>query len=97
MKDSQVLKKFKHAFDFGVSGKPRRENFEIFKNEIIDHMKNPKTVVRKGTFKKNIDVTHYTDYETGLNIIIRNDSNEFLSCWKLRYKQLENVKNRGAL
>jgi len=97
MKDSQVLRKFKHAFDFGVTCKPCRQNFEIFKNKIIDHMKNPSTVVRKGTFKKNIDVTHYTDYETGLNVIIRNDNNEFLSCWKLRDKQLKNVKNRGTL
>lgn len=97
MKDSQVLKKFKHAYDFGVTGKPCRQNFEIFKNKIMDHMKNPSTVVRKGTFKKNIDVTHYTDYETGLNVIIRNDNNEFLSCWKLRDKQLKNVKNRGTL
>lgn len=29
--------------------------------------------------------------------MVRNDTNEFFSCWKLREKQLENVKDRGAL
>lgn len=52
MKDSQVLKKFKHAADFGTNKKPCRKNFELFKKKIIDHMKNPSTVIREGTFKK---------------------------------------------
>ena len=66
MKDYQVLKKFKHANDFGVIGNACRENFEIFKNKLIDHMKDPGTVIKKGTFKKDINVTHYTNYETSL-------------------------------
>lgn len=97
MKDSQVLRKFKHATDFGVTGKPCRQNFELFKNKIIDHMRDPSTVIGKGTYRNNIEVTHYTDYETGLNVMIRNDTNEFLSCWKLKDKQLKNVKNRMSL
>lgn len=97
MKDYQVLKKFKHADDFGVIGNPCRKNFEIFKNKIIDHMKDPLTVIKKGTFKKDIDVTHYTNYETGLNVMVRNYTNEFFSCWKLGEKQLENVKDKWAL
>lgn len=97
MKDSQVLKKFKHANDFGVIGNVCRENFEIFKNKLIDHMKDPVIVKKKGTFKKDINVKHYTNYETGLNVMLRNDTNEFFSCWKLGKKQLKNVKNMGAL
>lgn len=97
LEDSQVRRKFKHAGDFGVEKNPCRENFELFKNNIIDHMEDPSTIVKEGTYKKNIEVTHYLTGETGLNVMIRLDNNNFLSGWKLNEEQLQNVKNRGAL
>ena len=60
-------------------------------------MKNPSTRIKEGTYKKNIEVLDYFNEETGLNVMIRQDDNTFLSGWKLNKKQLENVKNRGAL
>jgi hypothetical protein len=95
--DLQVRKKFKHAPDFGILGNPDRKNYELFKDRIVDHMKNPSTRIKEGTYKKNIEVLHYFNEETGLNVMIRQDDNTFLSGWKLNNQQLENVKNRGAL
>ena len=95
--DLQVRKKFKHAPDFGILGNPNRKNYELFKDRIVDHMKNPSTKIKEGTYKKNIEVLHYFNEETGLNVMIRQNDNTFLSGWKLNNKQLENVKDRGAL
>ena len=52
MKDSQVLKKLKDDSKFGVTSKLCRQNFEIFKNKIIERMKNSLTLIRRRTFKK---------------------------------------------
>jgi len=96
--DLQVRKKFnKHATDFGVLGNPNRKNYELFKDRIVEHMNNPSTRIKEGRYKKTIEVFHYLNEDTGLNVMIRQDDNTFLSGWELNNKQLENVKNRGAL
>ena len=59
-------------------------------------MKNPATQIKAGTFKK-MEVTHYFNSETGLNVIFTRDTNKFISGWKLTRKQFENMRNRGAL
>lgn len=50
--DLQVRKKFKHAPDFGILGNPNRKNYELFKDRIVGHMKNPSTRIKEGTYKK---------------------------------------------
>jgi len=60
----QVRSKFKHAVDFEVQGNPSRENFELFKNNIIDHLRDPSTVLKKDTYTKTIDVIHYLNEDT---------------------------------
>ena len=52
LEDLQVRKKFKHAPDFGILGNPNRKNYELFKDRIVDHMKNPSTRIKEGTYKK---------------------------------------------
>ena len=47
LEDLQVRKKFKHAPDFGILGNPNRKNYELFKDRIVDHMKNPSTRIKK--------------------------------------------------
>jgi hypothetical protein len=59
----QIQKKFKHAIDFGVSGNYNPENAQLFKDKIIQHMKNPLTKILEGTFKTT-EVTHYFDPKT---------------------------------
>jgi hypothetical protein len=72
-------------------------NYELFKDKIVDPMQNPSTRIKKGTYKKNIEVFHYFNEKTRLNVMIRQDDNTFLSGWKLNDQQLKNVKDRGAL
>ena len=75
--DLQARKKFKHAGDFGILGDPNRKNFELFKDRIAEHIRDDKTKIKRGTYKKNIEVIHYFNEETGLNVMIRQDNNTF--------------------
>ena len=52
--DLQVRQKFKHAPDFGILGNPNRKNYELFKDRIVGHMKNPSTRIKEGKYKKKI-------------------------------------------
>ena len=97
LEDPQIQRKFRHAPDFGVFGNPNRENFELFKDKIIEHMKDPSTISKDGTYKKIIEVVHYFNEKTGLNVMIRQNDNTFISGWKLNDQQLQNVKDRGTL
>jgi len=92
----QIQKKFKHATDFEVSGNYNPENAQLFKDRIIQHMKNPSTKILEGTFKTT-EVTHYFDLKTGLNVMFNNETNKFISGWKLTDKQFKNIQDRGAL
>ena len=92
----QIQKKYKHATDFGISGNYNQENAQLFKDKIIEHMKKPSTQIIEGTFK-NIEVTHYFDPETGLNVFFNRNNKKFISGWLLKDDQLDNMVNRGAL
>ena len=94
--NKQIQKKYKHAPDFGISGNYNQENAQLFKDKIIEHMKEPSTQIIEGTFKK-IEVTHYFNLETGLNVFFNRDNNKFISGWLLKDDQLDNMVNRGAL
>ena len=54
-----------------------RENIELFKNKIIDHIINPSTIVREGTYLDNVDVLQYFNPDTCVNVMIRADANTF--------------------
>lgn len=57
---------------------------------------NASTQIIEGRFKK-IEVTHYFNPETGLNVFFNRDNNKFISGWLLKDDQLNNMLNRGAL
>ena len=59
-------------------------------------MKNPSTKILEGTFK-TIEVTHYFNPETGLNVFFDRNTKKFISGWLLRNKQFDNLVNRGTL
>jgi hypothetical protein len=92
----QIQKKYKHAPDFGVSGNYNLENAQLFKDKVIEHMKKTSTQIIEETFK-NIEVTHYFDPETGLNVFFNRDNKKFISGWLLKDDQLDNMVNRGSL
>ena len=94
--NKQIQKKYKHAPDFGISGNYNQKNAQLFKDKIVEHMKEPSTQIIEGTFKK-IEVTHYFNPETGLNVFFNRDNNKFISGWLLKDDQLDNMLNRGAL
>jgi len=59
-------------------------------------MKEPSTQIIEGTFKK-IEIIHYFNPETGLNVFFNRDNNKFISGWLLKNDPLDNMLNRGAL
>lgn len=93
--DAQIQVKFKHANAFGIIGERNRENLELFKDKVIEHMKDPSTKIIEGKYKKNIKATHYLNENTGLNVMINATSTKFISGWKLGDQQLEKLKTEG--
>jgi Colicin D len=59
-------------------------------------MNNSKTKKIPGTYRK-MEVWHYLNEETGLNVMFYRNNKSFLSVWKLNPNQLKNLKIRGAL
>jgi hypothetical protein len=94
--DSQILMKFKHAKDFQVYGKANRKNFELFKDAIERHMRDPGTRIINGTFR-NEPVIHFFNEGNSLNAMFDPETMTFVSLWELKDKQYKNVNERGAL
>lgn len=59
-------------------------------------MKEPSIQIIEGTFKK-IEVTHYFNPETGLNVFFNRYNTKFISGWLLKNDQLDNMLNLGTL
>jgi Colicin D len=59
-------------------------------------MNNSKTKKIPGTYRK-MEVWHYFNEDTGLNVMIVRDNKHFLSGWKLNDEQLVNLRTRGSL
>lgn len=83
LEDLQIRKKFKHAPDFGIFGKPNRKNYELFKNKIEEHMTDPSTIIKKGTYDDVLHYLHYCNEQTGLNVLIRQNDGTFLTGWEV--------------
>lgn len=94
--NKQIQKKYKYAKDFGILGNFSQNNAQLFKDKIIRHMKEPSTQIIESRFKK-IEVTHYFNPETGLNVFFNRETKKFISGWLLNKAQLKNIQNQGAL
>ena len=92
---SQLQAKFKHAFRFGVKGKNyNSSNRDLFIEALLNHMRKFKP--KPGTYH-GIDVKHYVDENTRLNVMITTGTKRFLSAWKLSEEQLQHVLTHGNL
>ena len=91
---NQLQAKFKHAFRFGIEGNYNSANRKLFLEALINHMRRFKP--RPGTYH-GIEVNHYLDPNTGLNVMINTQTKRFLSGWKLNEKQLKQVLDHGNL
>jgi len=94
--NKQIHKKYRHAPDFVIFGNYNEKNAQLYKNKIIEHMRELSTQMIEGTYRKR-DVTHYFNSETGLNVFFDIDNNKYSSGWLLNNDQVDNMVNRGAL
>jgi hypothetical protein len=92
---SQLQHGFKHAADFGVTGKMSNETLAAFSSAIENHVQAAGTRAIKGTYRGQA-VTHFVDPSSGLNVI-QKANGEFLSGWRLSPAQLEHVLTSGKL
>jgi hypothetical protein len=91
----QLQRKFKHAVDFGVTGKYSRQQATMFERAIRAHVENETTLMIPGTYRDE-PVTHFVNPQTGLNVM-RDMQGDFVSGWRLTLVQLTNVLVRGSL
>ena len=86
--------KFKHAKHFGMEGMNyNKKNADLFRIKILEHIKNPDTVVIAGKYRGDKAV-HYFNPKTDRNIM-KDLNGNFISGWKLEGDQLENFLKGG--
>ena len=56
--NKQLQKKFKHAGDFGVEGNYNKENLNLYKQKLENHLKHPGTELIEGVYRGD-DVDHF--------------------------------------
>lgn len=91
----QLMRKWKHANDFGVSGTPNREGIARFGRAIQDHMHNSNTLHMQGTYRKKPALLSVNP-QTGL-VVIRNPHRRFLAGWKMSITQQKCVLETASL
>jgi Colicin D len=91
----QLQRKFKHAADFGVTGKYGRQQAALFERALRTHVEDETTLMISGTYRGE-PVTHFVNPQTGLNVM-RDAQNVFVSGWRLTPVQLANVLARRSL
>ncbi|MBD2663672.1 colicin D domain-containing protein [Richelia sinica] len=91
----QLLKKFKHASDFGVLGDCNSQNISEWENALETHMLSDDIKEIRGTFRGK-PVIHYFNPTTRLNVVC-NENNTFISGWKLSCPQVEALLTTGNL
>lgn len=90
----QLLKKFKHAVDFNVSGSPNSEGLKSFELALKEHIDDPLTHQIIGKYRWNQDVYHYYNPETKIDVMTKMDGN-FISGWKLSETQMSDLTGEG--
>lgn len=94
--DKQLQKKYKHAEVFGIEGNYNLQNAKLFKNAIIQHLRDPQTQMIEGIFRNN-EVFHHFNSKSNINIMFAKHTKKFLSCWKLNEKQIKYIKETGKI
>lgn len=92
IKYSQAPKKFKHAVDFGVEGNLCRENIELFKQKIKDHITDLSTWYIEGTYRKKTPALHFYNETNNLNVVFNVTNGEFITAWELVSNQVKALK-----
>jgi len=61
---------------------------------INNHLSKEGIEIIQGTYRGNMQVTHYYDPATGLNVMLDKDKN-LVGAWKLNDKQLKSLRGIG--
>ncbi|PAX52025.1 colicin D domain-containing protein [Brunnivagina elsteri] len=93
--NKQLLKKFKHAADFGLTGDFNPQRIPEWKNALEAHRISSETLEIMGTFRGR-QVIHYFDPKTKLNAIYSEDK-DFITAWKLSTQQIQQLETTGNL
>jgi hypothetical protein len=88
--------KFKHAADFGVSGRYSVATAQAFEAAIRTHLAAPTTQAIVGTYRGQPQMTLYVNPGTGL-VVIADPNGDFVTGWRLSSAQLRHVLRSGRL
>jgi RHS repeat-associated protein len=93
----QVMTKWKHAADFGVSGGYSFKNAPNFVSAINQHINASGTQVIQGAYRNSNNlVTYYLNPSTGLNVIASR-SGQFITGARLSTNQVNKILTKGFL
>ena len=85
--EKNVQHEFKHAKDFGIEGNWNKENAQLFKNKIIEHVNDPETIMLKSVYHGERTNLFYNP-RTNIGVHLRLN-NHFWTGWKLSLNQLK--------
>jgi RHS repeat-associated protein len=85
----------KHGSALGLTGNWNPSRAAEFSAAVNKHINHPVVQVIEGRYR-GIDVTHYLDPRTGVNVIADRAGN-YISVWRLGAEQLESVLKTGRL
>ena len=89
----------KHKDIFGMEDVNfNKQNAEVFKQKIVDHVNNPDTIPIAGEYTRgNVgNVVHYYNPKTEIDVM-KDTSGNFVSVWELNDEQLQNLKRSGKI
>ncbi|MBA8667938.1 hypothetical protein H1Q59_08565 [Holosporaceae bacterium 'Namur'] len=92
----KLRKKFdSHKVDFGMEDMPyNKKNADIFKQKIVEHIKQDDIIVIAGTHRGTEKVIHYFDKKTKVNVM-KDLKEDYVSGWKLSDKQIKSLETTG--
>ena len=94
-REQQLKRKYKHAEVFGIKGNYNPENGKKFYLAVQKHLNDPKVKEINGTFRGN-EVIFHVNPDTSI-AVIQKLNGEFVSAWKLKNDQLNNILKRNKL
>jgi hypothetical protein len=86
----------RHGKDLGMMGNYSRANAERLVGVIINHVKNPYTVMIKGTYRGTEKAIHYFNPHSGI-LVITKPNGELWSAWKISRDQIMSLYKTGNI
>lgn len=95
--EQQLAKVYmRHGKDLGIIGNYSKANAQRLAEIIAHHVRNPSTVMIKGTYRGTEKVIHYYNPHTEILVISR-PNGQLWSAWKLSKDQIKNLFKTGNI